>query len=107
MLNKKILLSVAGSVTAVASTIVLVDFINRKALKKNTCGYELAVGILGLAAGTALTVLVQTRLSDALAPMADEGSESETPSAEASSEPNSRRNSGIELDEDASIEDFL
>ncbi len=107
MLNKKILLSVAGSVTAVASTVVLVDFINRKALKKNACGYELAVGMLGVVTGAALTVLAQTLLPDASTQAQDTLPDSEELSAEASSEQSNRRNTQIELDEDATIEDFL
>ena len=120
MLPKKVLLSMAGSVAAVASTVAIVDYINRRISgKSHQQPYvtQLTLGVLGLVAGTALTVWSQMKAEDEqdvivdvltdedIAMMDDNISEVLGTSAEAVETPEKLRQ--IEVDEDATIEDFM
>lgn len=117
MLPKKVLFSMAGAVTAIASTVVVVDYINRKVVRKEPYGAQLAAGLLGLAAGTALTVWAQLKMQDEenvivnvltdedIALMDENISEVLGSSAEHTEKPAQLRK--IEVDEDATIEDFM
>ena len=117
MLPKKTLLSMAGAVAAIASTVVVVDYINRKVVRQKPYGAQLVAGILGLAAGTALTVFAQMKMQDEtnvivdvltdedIAMMDENISEVLGTSAEHTEKPEQLRK--IEVDEDATIEDFM
>ena len=117
MLPKKVLLSMAGSVAAIASTVAVVDYINRKIGAKKPYTTQLVAGVLGIAAGTALTVWAQMKLEDEhevivdvltdedIAMMDDNISEVLGASAETAEKPAKLRH--IEVDEDATIEDFM
>ena len=117
MLNKKSLLTILGAAGAIASGAALVDFAAKKASKRSGGGLELALALTGLAASTSLILYAQTSpigeeqeyedmLSDEDIALMDtnisevlESSEEHPASAEKSSD--------IEIDEDASIEDFI
>ena len=120
MLPKKVLLSMAGSAVAIASTVALVDYINRRiTCKAQGQPYlsQLATGVIGLVAGTALTVWAQMKVEDEpevlvdvlsdedIAMMDDNISEVLGTSKETSEKPTRLRK--IEVDEDATIEDFM
>lgn len=117
MLPKKVLLSMAGSVAAIVSTVAVVDYINRKIVRKDPYGLQLTAGLLGLAAGTALAVWAQMKLKDDeeviadvltdedVAMMDENISEVLGSSAEHTEKPAQLRK--IEVDEDATIEDFM
>ncbi len=117
MLDKKTLLTILGTAGAVASGAAIVDFIGKKASRRAGGGIELALGLTGLAASTSLILYAQTSpigeeeeyedmLSDEDIALMDAnisevlGSSEERPAKKETP-------SGIEVDEDASIEDFI
>ncbi len=117
---KKFIISMAGAATVLASAAILIDYGHRKS--KNTAHpAELAAGILGTLAGVALAVLSEVTLpkrkaigdldlSDMLdeediALMNENISDVLGASAEQVAKPEKLRH--IELDEDATIEDFM
>lgn len=120
MLPKKVLLSMAGSAAAIASTVAIVDYINRRIICNKTHQQpyvsQLTLGVVGLVAGTALTVwsqmkaeekevIVDVLTDEDIAMMDDNISEVLGASAEPSEKPEKLRQ--IEVDEDATIEDFM
>ena len=117
MLNKKSLLTILGAAGAIASGAALVDFAAKKASKRSGGGLELALALTGLAASTSLILYAQTTpigeeqeyedmLSDEDIALMDAnisevlGSSEEHPAS-------AEKSSDIEIDEDASIEDFI
>ena len=116
MLDKKKLLTILGCAGAVASGAAIVDFIAKKATRRSCGALEPALGIVGLAASTAVILYAQTSpigdeeyedmLSDEDIALMDAnicevlGSSEERPAK-------SEKCSGIEIDEDATIEDFI
>ncbi|MBE6589364.1 MAG: hypothetical protein E7643_04225 [Ruminococcaceae bacterium] len=117
MLNKKTLLTIAGAAGAVASGTVIADFIVRKASRKNSNATELVLGIAGLVASA--SVIAYAHLSKAeeeteyedmlteedIALMDANISEVLGASAEQSVKPAPLNR--IEVDEEATIEDFI
>lgn len=113
----KLILTVAGAATMLVSAIVLVDYASRKAAKKKASAGELVVGLVGAAAGAAVTVYAQKAdqkkelliedMLDAedIALMHENISEVLGTGAEHTKKPEQLRT--IEVDEDTSIEDFI
>ncbi len=116
---KKFIMSMAGAATVLASAAILINYGSRKS--KDNANGQLAAGILGVLAGAALAVLAElnlpkrTTISDLnLSDMLDEEdialmnqniSDVLGASAEQVAKPEKLRK--IELDEDATIEDFM
>ncbi len=118
---KKFALSMAGAATVLASAAILIDYGHRKSRCAEASPAKLTAGIIGAVAGFALAVLGDINLPERrligdldLADMLDEDdialmdeniSEVLGASAEQVAKPEKRRT--IELDEEATIEDFI
>ena len=113
---KKLIFTIAGAVTFAASVAVIVDFSVRKANKKRAYSAELIGGIAGVAAGIALALYPQIEDSKKLAlhDMLDEEDErlmnqniSEVLNENSVNQKKNGEPRKIEVDEDATIEDFM
>jgi hypothetical protein len=114
MLNKKSLLTVLGAAGAIASGAAIVDFIAKKANRRSGGGLGLSLGLTGLVASTALLLYAQTSpigeeeyedmLSDEDIALMDANISEVLGSSEDRAE---KKPSGIEVDEDTTIEDFI
>ncbi len=118
---KKFIMSMAGAATVLASAAILIDYGHRKSKNAAAHPAELAAGILGALAGVALAVLSEVELpkrktisdlnlcdmldEDDIALMNQNISDVLGASAEQVAKPEKLRH--IELDEDATIEDFM
>ena len=117
MLDKRSLLTILGTAGAIASSAAIVDFIVKKASRRTGGAIELALGLTGLAASTSVILYAQTSPIGAEEDYEDMLSEEDIALMDAnisevlgSSEdhPVQRATvSDIEVDEDASIEDFI
>ena len=117
MISNKWIVTAAGAISALASTVAIVDFARRKATGLLAPGYQLAAGLSGLAAGTALITLSHLLLEDKEIDVEEILSEEEldlmdtnlSATLGASAEPVAKpaRGSRIEVDEEATIEDFM
>lgn len=117
MLDKRTLLTVLGTAGAVASGAAIVDFIAKKASRRSGGGIELALGLTGLVASASLFLYAQTSpigdveeyedmLSDEDIALMDANISEVLGSSEAHPQ-KKEAPTGIEVDEDASIEDFI
>ena len=117
MLDKKSLLTILGAAGALASAAAVADFIVKKAMRR-PCGIlEPALGLTGLAASTAVVLYAQTSpigeeeeyenmLSDDDIALMDANISEVLGSSE--DRPTEKKPiCGIEVDEDATIEDFI
>ena len=118
---KKFILSMAGAATFLASAAILIDFGHRQSKNAFAHPLELTAGILGSIAGFGLAVLAEVDLpkkkligdldledmldEEDIALMNENISDVLGASAEQTVKPEALRK--IELDEDASIEDFI
>ena len=117
MLDKRSLLTVLGTAGAVASGAAIVDFILKKASRREGGFLELALGVTGLAASASVMIYAQTQPIGAEEDYEDMLSEEDialmdTNISEVLGSADERpvrreKPSGIEIDEDASIEDFI
>lgn len=114
----KFILSLAGAATVLASAIALIDYGHRKSKCKPAPGAELALGLIGVAAGAAVALLAEKKevekslLADEmldieeLALMHGNIAEVLGYSADHHHEPAAKLRT-IEVDEETSIEDFI
>lgn len=117
MLDKKALLTILGAAGAVASGAAIVDFIGKKVSRRPGGALELALGVTGLAASVSVFLYAQTSpigneedyedmLSEDDIALMDEnisevlGKSEERPVKQ-------ERPTGIEVDEDTTIDDFI
>jgi len=117
MLDKKTLLTILGAAGAVASGAAIVDFIGKKATRRQGGALELALGITGLAASASVLLYAQTTpigdeedyedmLTDEDIALMD-ANISEVLGSSEDRPVKAEKPSGIEVDEDATIEDFI
>ena len=117
MLNKKSLLTIAGAAGAVASSALIADFILRKNTQKKTNATELVLGISGLTASASVIAYAHLSKIEEESEYEDMLTEEDIALMDAnisevlgSSEERpvkAEKPSGIEVDEDATIEDFI
>ena len=114
----KFIISLAGAATVLVSAIALIDYGNRKAKCKPAPGAELALGLIGAAAGAAIALLAEKELpkhdllvedmldEEELALMQGNIAEVLGYSADHHHEAAAKLRT-IEVDEETSIEDFI